>query len=115
MKKFAAILSLILGSWMLFDGIYLVCKGAFFRLDGLELWNFIFTKFSCNVYKLGLVFIVFGVLWLIVAYGFSMNRTWTYNLAIVVCVLTLWYVSIGTLLAIVILATILISRRRLNI
>lgn len=52
------------GCYMLLDGIFVIIKGKYIGPEKPGPWANLFYKLDFNVFKLGPVFIIFGVLWL---------------------------------------------------
>jgi uncharacterized membrane protein (DUF2068 family) len=115
MKILITILGFLNGAYMLIDGIFVMLKGKYIGPEKPGPWANIFSKFDVNVFKLGPLFIVFGVLWLTWLYGLWTNQTWAFAFGIAVSILTLWYLPVGTLFSIVILVTLLLARKKLGI
>lgn len=112
MKLLITILGFLNGAYMLIDGIFVMLKGKYIGPEKPGPWANIFYKLDVNVYKLGPLFIVFGVLWLIWLYGLWTNQPWALTFGIIVSVLTLWYLPVGTLFSLIILAVLLFARRK---
>ena len=103
MKILITILGTLNGGYMLLDGIYVLLKGKYIGPPRPGPWANIFYKLDINVFKLGPVFIAFGVMWLIWLYSLWANLGWSHAFGITLCILTLWYLPFGTLFSIVIL------------
>jgi len=65
-----SILGLLNGGYMLLDGIFVMMKGKYIDPEKPGPWAELFYKLNIDVFKLGPVFIIFGLLWL----------TWLYSL-----------------------------------
>lgn len=115
MKILVTLLSLLNGLYMLVDGIHVMLKGKYIGPEKPGPWSNIFHKFDINVFKLGPVFIVFGVLWLIFLLGLWTNKDWTYFLGLTICILTLWYLPVGTIISIAVMILLLTSKTRLGL
>jgi hypothetical protein len=113
MKILITILGLLNGGYMLLDGIYVLLKGKYIGPAKPGPWANIFYKMDVNVFKLGPVFIAFGIMWLIWIYALWANLSWSYAFGIVCCILTLWYLPVGTLLSIIILLILIFSKASL--
>ena len=100
---------------MLLDGIYVILKGKYIGPDKPGPWANLFYKLDINVFKLGPLFIILGIVWLIFLFGLWTNQSWTYLLGLIIAILTLWYLPFGTLLATIILIVLLTSRQKLGI
>ena len=100
---------------MLLDGIYVILKGKYIGPDKPGPWANLFYKLDINVFKLGPLFIILGIVWLIFLFGLRTSQSWTYLLGLIIAILTLWYLPFGTLLATIILIILLTSRQKLGI
>ena len=54
---------------MLLDGIYVILKGKYIGPDKPGPWANLFYKLDINVFKLGPLFIILGIVWLIFLFG----------------------------------------------
>lgn len=64
MKILITILGMLNGSYMLLDGIFVMLKGKYIGSEKPGPWANIFYRFDINVFKLGPLFVVFGLVWL---------------------------------------------------
>lgn len=115
MKILITILGLLNGGYMLIDGIYVMNKGKFIGPEKPGPWSNLFYKLQIDVFKLGPLFIGFGLLWLIFLYGLWTNQHWTYLYGFIISILTLWYLPVGTLFSIIIIVILIFSRKNLGI
>ncbi len=99
---------------MLLDGTYVILKGKYIGPPKPGPWANLFYKLNVDVFKLGPLFIVFGLLWLAFLFGFWTNQSWTYLLGITISVLTLWYLPIGTIVSLTILVLLLTMKTKLE-
>jgi hypothetical protein len=97
------ILSLLLGGWMLFDGIYVINNGKYYGSAEPGPWHFIFKFIGINHFDLGPLFITYGIVWLyLIGFfwsGQGRGLKWLKYMALG----TLWYLIPGTLVALVLL------------
>lgn len=100
---------------MLLDGIYVMIKGKYIGPEKPGPWADLFYKFKIDVFKLGPLFIVFGLLWLFWLYWLWTNQSWTYVLGIAISILTLWYLPVGTIFSLIILLILFFAKRKLGI
>ncbi len=100
---------------MLLDGIYVLIYGKYIGPEKPGPWSKLFEKFNIDVFKLGPLFIVFGLLWLIWLYGLWTNQQWTYSFGIGVCILTLWYIPFGTLFSLIVLVLLLFAKQKIGL
>lgn len=110
MKLLMILLSLSNGTYMLLDGFFVILKGKYIGPEKPGPWAFLFEKLHFNVFKLGPLFILFGLLWLLLTYGFITHATWSTAFGMVLCLTTLWYLPFGTLLSILLMALLLWGR-----
>ena len=115
MKILITILSILNGSYMLIDGIYVMMKGKYIGPEKPGPWSYLFEKVNINVFKLGPLFIAFGVLWLIWLYSLWTNQSWSYAFGIVISILTLWYLPVGTIFSLIILFTLILGRQKMGL
>ena len=115
MKILVSILGLINGGYMLADGIFVILKGKYIGPDKPGPWANLFYKLDINVFKLGPLFILFGIVWLVFLFGLWAGQSWTYLLGLILSILTLWYLPIGTLFSVIILIILLTSRQKLGL
>jgi len=74
-------------------------------------WAIIFTKVNIDVFKLGALFISFGVAWLLFLIAFLTKQPWAHLLGWVVSILTLWYLPVGTIASLVIFMLLLVMAK----
>lgn len=115
MKIFITILGLLNGIYMLLDGIFVMIYGKFIGPEKPGPWANVFYKFNFDVLKLGPLFIVFGVLWIFWLYGLWANQSWTYLFGLVICILTFWYLPIGTFTSLIIIGALLLFKKKLGL
>jgi hypothetical protein len=114
MKTLISILGLLNGSYMLIDGIFVLLNGKYIGPEKPGPWANLFYKLDINVFKLGPLFILFGLCWLVWLYGLWTSQSWAYAFGIAMSVLTLWYLPVGTVLSLVILGVLLFFRQKLG-
>jgi hypothetical protein len=113
MKILISILALLNGAYMLIDGLYVIMKSKYIGPPKPGPWAELFYKFNIDVFKLGPLFIIFGILWLSWLIGLWTNQTWTYAFGIMISILTLWYLPVGTLFSIIILLILFFARQKI--
>lgn len=99
---------------MLLDGIFVIFKGKFIGLGKPGPWANLFYKFNIDVFKLGPLFILFGLLWLTWIYSLWTNQSWSLIYGLILSILTLWYLPIGTIFSIVIITTLFLTKQKLG-
>ena len=115
MKILITILGFLNGGYMLLDGIYVMLKGRYIGPEKPGPWSNIFYSFNVDVFKLGPLFIAFGLLWLIWLYSLWTNQSWSYIFGIVMSILTLWYLPVGTIFSIIILLVLIFGKSQLGL
>ena len=113
MKILISILGFLNAGYMLLDGIYVLVKGKYIGPEKPGPWANIFSSLGVDVFKLGPLFIIFGLLWFAFLYGLWTNQPWTYTFGLVISVLTLWYLPIGTLISFIILLVLIFAKSKL--
>ena len=109
MRYAVLVLSLINGLWMLIDGIHVIAKGKYIGPEKPGPWASLIELTGVDVFKLGPLFVLFGIAWLAFVAGLFGNAAWARNFGIVLSILTLWYLPFGTLISIVVLIWLLID------
>jgi hypothetical protein len=112
MKILVTILSLLNGLYMIADGIFVMLKGKYIGPEKPGPWAEVFYNLDVDVFKLGPLFIIIGFLWLVWLFGFWTRKTWTYVFGMTVCILTLWYLPVGTIFSLVVLVILVRYRRK---
>ena len=97
---------------MLLDGFFVILKGKYIGPEKPGPWANIFYKIGVDVFKLGPLFILFGLVWLTWTYALLTNQTWAFALGIIISVLTLWYLPVGTFISLIILVLLLVARQK---
>ncbi|WP_074237342.1 hypothetical protein [Chitinophaga niabensis] len=115
MKILITILGLLNGGYMLLDGIFVIVRGKFIGPEKPGPWANLFYKLNVNVFKLGPLFITFGLLWLMWVYSIWANQPRAYIPGMLVCILSLWYLPIGTIFSIIIIAVLLFAKQRVGL
>lgn len=112
MKILIAILGLLNGGFMLLDGIFVTLEGKYIGPEKPGPWSELFYKLNIDVFNLGWLFILFGILWLIWLYCLWTAKEGAYIFGIVISILTLWYLPVGTIFSIIIVSVLLFARRK---
>jgi hypothetical protein len=110
----ATVLSLALGAWMLFDGSRALRTGEYTtprsgRYAGqLGSWAGLVLRLGIDPRStaMKIVFVVAGFAWLAVAAGLVFGTAGILQIAIVLAIATLWYVPIGSAIALLVLVLI---------
>jgi hypothetical protein len=115
MKIFVTIAGFLMGGFMLLDGIYVMLNGKYIGPEKPGPWANLFYKLDIDVFRLGPLFVAFGVVWLIWLYTLWNHPAWAYVYGIILCILTLWYLPVGTLLSVLILISLIAAKQKLGI
>lgn len=100
---------------MLLDGVFVMLKGKYIGPEKPGPWSIIFYKLNIDVFKLGPLFITLGILWIIWLFALWTNQSWAYLFGFIVSILTLWYIPIGTITSIIIMATLLLAKQKIGL
>jgi len=103
MKYLVIGLSLINGLWMLIDGVYVTVNGKYIGPEKPGPWASVISLTGVDVFRLGPLFIAFGLGWLVFVVGLLTDSGWARTLGIILSIATLWYLPFGTLISVVIL------------
>ena len=114
-KIIMTILAFANGIFMTMDGFHVMIKGKYIGPKKPGPWANLFYKLKIDVFKLGPLFIILGVNWLIFIYALCTNQDWTLIFGLIISVLTLWYIKVGTLISIVTVALLLIYKQQLGL
>lgn len=115
MKIIILLLGFITGGYMLLDGIFVMLKGKYIGPAKPGPWANLFYKLDIDVFKLGPLFILFGIAWIVFLSGLLSHQSWAYLLGIIISIMTLWYLPIGTLLSVIVLVVLLTSKQKLGL
>jgi hypothetical protein len=115
MRVATLILALLNGGYMLLDGLYVMTIGKYIGPDKPGPWANLFYGLKINVFNLGPLFILFGLLWLSFAFGVFTGQRWAYTLGICMAVASLWYLPVGTLFSLIILVLLFTARQKIAI
>jgi hypothetical protein len=103
MKYVVIGLSLVNGLWMLIDGVYVIANGKYIGPEKPGPWAAVVELTGIDVFKLGPLFILFGMAWIVFVGAFFAEVEWARNLGLILSLLTLWYLPFGTLISVVVL------------
>jgi len=112
MKYIVAVLSFLTGGYMLADGIYVMLNGKYIGPPQPGPWAFLFRQLGIDVFKLGPLFIAFGLAWLYFLVRWLKNRP-RYRVGVILSIFTLWYLPVGTLFSVIIFIVLLRMQSRL--
>ena len=107
MRILTIILAFINGAYMLFDGAYVMRNGKYFGPAKPGPWSALFEKLGVDVFKLGPLFVVWGLAWLILAFLIVQKKKIAKTLGLAIAVLTLWYLPVGALISVMVIISLL--------
>ncbi len=110
-------LSLILGSWMVFDGARKLTTGLYTGEEtvGLGPWATVVSILGIDPADMAIIFILLGTAWIVNGVIVVIGGPGRYERVIAVSLLTSFYLVPGTLVSIVTLALAVRERGRLRI
>ncbi len=114
-KIILTILAFANGIFMTMDGLHVMMKGKYIGPEKPGPWATIFYKLKINVFKLGPLFIILGLSWLIFIYTLWTNQEWTLIFGVIISALTLWYIKVGTFISIITIALLLTCKQQLGL
>ncbi len=114
-KNVRLALGVLLGIWMLVDGVHALATGSYIVPSGGEyagqLGPWAWTLGLMQIDPLGtpakLAFVLLGLIWLVHVRNIAVNKV-ILPAAILLCVLTLWYLPFGTIIAVIELLALLV-------
>ena len=98
-----ALISAVLGGWMLADGLRVLRTGRYFGPETPGPWRHVPQAFGVDPFALGPVFVGLGAAWLIAA-AMHLTLGLPRPAVVVLAILTLWYLPVGTVLSLAVLA-----------
>lgn len=112
-KVIVSIIALITGGWMIFDGVHVLSTGKYFGPEKPGLWSDVISYVGGDPFRLGFPFIAFGVLWLLFLAAMLLHQQWGWYGALLIAILTLWYLPVGTALSVMYIVLLFVFRSRL--
>ncbi len=112
MRKTIFTIAILMGGWMILDGLHVLIFGNYIGSRKPGPWAGIVSAIGLDPMRFGLVFVAFGIDWIVGGIGVIKDRRWGYNLTIIIAVLSLWYLTIGTLLAVLAIVLIIVHLSR---
>jgi len=112
-------LAVIEGAWMTYDGSRALTVGDYITPQSgphagqLGPWHHLVSAVGVAPRSslMKIIFVVYGVSWLIIAVGFMRSAPWAWTAMTIAAVGTLWYLPVGTACGIVQIAGLLWLRR----
>jgi hypothetical protein len=112
-KVIISLIALLVGGWMIFDGIHVLITGKYFGPEKPGPWSDLVSSVGVNPFDLGIPFIILGVLWILFLVGMLLKQSWGWYGAIFAAVATLWYLPVGTALSVLYIALLFLFRSKL--
>jgi hypothetical protein len=111
--KFALIIACaVMGAWMVFDGAHHMITGDYVRMNGqLGPWANLVEAAGWSPDTLWPFFLALGAAWLATAVSLARGSRSARKAALLLALLSLPYLIIGTLLALIVLLALLVQRR----
>ena len=92
---------------MLIDGIYVTLNGKYMGPEKPGPWASLIGLTGVDVFKLGPLFVAFGLGWLVFVAGILFDTSWARVFGIFLSIATLWYLPFGTLISIIVLVVLI--------
>jgi len=110
MKILLALVGVLAGGWMIVDGVHVMLRGKYIGPEKPGPWSILFVKLGVDPFRLGPLFVAFGVLWIVFLIATLTGQTWGKYGAAAVAIASLWYLPLGTVLSIAYLALLYFAR-----
>ena len=112
----AAVLALVQGGYMLFDGMRALLLGDYLTPSRGEYagrlgpWANLVSAVGVDPRSAAtkLAFVLYGIAWIAGVAGFVAGRPWAWTAMLVLAVATLWYVSAGTAIGLAVIVILLL-------
>lgn len=108
------ILSFLNGGYMLVDGIHVMIKGKYIGPQKPGPWSGIMDLFEINVFKMGPLFIIYGLLWLSFLASYIMGYSLAYPYGMFLAIMTLWYIPIGSIISLVVFVLLYMTKQEVG-
>src|SRR5438093_2497154 len=107
-------LSLLLGSWMVFDGTRKLVTGLYTGEDtvGIGPWAGFVSILGIDPTDMGIIFVLLGTAWIVNGVIVVIGGPWRYERVIAASLLTLFYLVPGTLVSVATLVLTAKERHR---
>ncbi len=112
-KLSISLITLLVGGWMIFDGIHVLSTGKYFGPEKPGPWIDLVTAMGLDPFKFGVSFITLGILWLGFTSAMLLGQNWAWYAAVITAVLTLWYLPVGTVLSVIFIVLLIVFRSSL--
>ena len=114
-KIITSLIAMVVGGWMIFDGIHVLSTGKYFGPEKPGPWSDVVASIGLDPFRFGILFIVLGLLWLLFLTAMLLHQPWAWYAALVTTILTLWYLPVGTVLSLVYIVLLLVFRSKLQV
>jgi hypothetical protein len=114
-KVILSLIALLVGGWMIFDGVHVLTRGRYFGPEKPGPWSDVVAAVGLDPFGFGVTFIVLGLLWLLSLAAVLLRPRHGWYAALLVAILTLWYLPVGTILALLYVALLFVYRRKLRL
>ncbi len=98
------LLGVLMGGWLLFDGLHVLLKGKYFGPPEPGPWASVVKLLGINPFSLGVPFLLLGLLWFLSSYAVFSQQSWSAVSALVAAIGTIWYLPFGTVVSVLVLA-----------
>lgn len=115
MKILISVIGLINGGYMLIDGIFVLLNGKYIGPEKPGPWAALFSRMNINVFNLGPLFVLFGILWIGWLISLWTNQSYSFTYGIFISFFTLWYFPAGTLLSLILIALLLFAKKSIGL
>ena len=99
------------GGFMLADGVRNLLTGTYFGGGALGPWSGLVAATGLDPHHFGAVFVLLGLGWFVAVTGLLTRAPWGWWASFTAGVLTLWYMPVGTVLAVVWLGLLVLFTR----
>ena len=113
-KAMASLIALLVGGWMIFNGIHVLTTGKYFGPEKPGPWSGLVAAIGLDPFRLGVPFIALGVLWLLFLVAMLLHQSWARYAALLTAILTLWFLPVGTILSLLYIVLLLVFRSKLQ-
>jgi len=107
-----AIIGLLAGGWLLADGVHVLVTGKYFGPPQPGPWSVVVAQLGFDPFAMGPLFVTLGVLWLVFLAALLRGKRWGWYGSVAVAIASLWYVPIGTVLAVLYLVLLIVGKRQ---
>jgi hypothetical protein len=115
MKVLTTLLGFVNGAYMLFDGCYVMLHHKYLGPPQPGPWANLFYCFNVDVFKLGPLFVLWGLAWLLFVVLLWLKPKAGYLTGLLAAVFTLWYLPVGTVVSLAVLLILFTRRSKLRL